>query len=318
VSVGIDRFRSVTVFGGATMDHAAATANLPILGASNPGTARTSPGGVGLNVARDLARLGLRVRLVTRVGADHEGEAIIAAAAADGVESSSIGVVTGSRTATYRAAFDNEGGLIVGIADMDIFDDICPAVVRQPVEEAPAGEIFVIDANLPAPTLAFIVEAASAAGHQVAAIAVSPAKAVRLTPLLRRIALLFATRREAAAVLGRTGDPAVATSALAEMLAGVGVPNVVVTDSADPLAAASDGALRSFVPFPAVARSVNGAGDALAAGTLYGLALGGAFFDAVMLGLGAAAITVEDDGTVAAGLNAVALEARLAATRIQA
>ncbi len=190
--------------------------------------------------------------------------------------------------------------------------------MREARRQAPGRRHFVIDANLPAATLAFLVDTAATSGRAIAAIAVSPAKAVKLMPLLDRLTLLFATRREAAALLGRDDDPGVPTRSLAAMLADRGVARVVVTDSADPLAAAAGGEVHAFPPFPAHVRSVNGAGDALAAGTLHGLAAGRTFFDAVLSGLAAAAITVEEDGTVAAGLNAAAIEARIAKARIVA
>ncbi len=50
-------FDSITIFGGATVDRIAASVGATVLGSSNPGTARAYPGGVGLNVARGLARL---------------------------------------------------------------------------------------------------------------------------------------------------------------------------------------------------------------------------------------------------------------------
>ena len=71
------RYDRVTVFGGATMDRIARSDRPPVMGASNPGHVARRPGGVALNVASILARLGISVRLVTRVGADDDGEAII-------------------------------------------------------------------------------------------------------------------------------------------------------------------------------------------------------------------------------------------------
>ena len=82
----IGPFDSITVFGGATVDRIAVTAGPAVLGASNPGASRAAPGGVGLNVARNLGRLSHRVQLVTRIGDDAEGAAILAAAKAAGVD----------------------------------------------------------------------------------------------------------------------------------------------------------------------------------------------------------------------------------------
>jgi pseudouridine kinase len=303
-----------TVVGGATIDHAAFTLAAPVAGASNPGTARTSPGGVAFNVARDLARLGHRVRLVSRVGRDADGDMVLATARADGIDAAGMALSARLPTATYRAAFDDAGGLIIGIADMAIFDEITPEAALAAMAAAP-GRTVVVDANLPAPTLAALAEATD---RPVVAIAVSPAKAVRLVPVLPRITLLFATRREAAALLGHSEDPATPTKDLAAALVDAGVAHVVVTDSEKPIAAATVFEAHLFAPFPADVRSVNGAGDALAAGVLHGLASGRGFFDAILCGLAAAAITVEEDGTVAAGLDAPAIEARTAKARIVA
>src|SRR5579864_2772114 len=111
-------FDAITIFGGATVDRIAAAAGATVLGSSNPGTARAYPGGVGLNVARGLARLGHRVRFVSRIGGDADGEVVMAAARAAGVETSGVSVSATAPTASYQAAFDHEGSLVIGIADM--------------------------------------------------------------------------------------------------------------------------------------------------------------------------------------------------------
>ena len=63
---------------------------------------------------------------------------------------------------------------------------------------------------------------------------------------------------------------------------------------------------------PAEPKDVTGAGDALIAGTLYGVTGGRALAEAAPLGLAAAAITVESGATVADNLTAETLYARLA------
>jgi pseudouridine kinase len=310
---GIQPFTRVTVFGGVTIDRIAASGAPPVASASNPGTIRTLPGGVGLNVAAALGRLGREVRLVARVGADPDGEAIIAAAGAAGVDTSAIGVSPTTPTARYIAALDNAGGLMVGISDMAICEEMTPAAVAPAARAARQDELWLVDANLPAETLAFLVGEAASARRPIAAVAVSPAKATRLSRLLDRLTILFATRREAAALLhlawSGTGPPA---AALARDISSRLTPNVVITNASDPLAVARYGEVRSFAPLRAEVRSVNGAGDALAAGTIHGLAAGRDFFEAVIFGLAAAALKVETEGPVGVEFNPAALAARIA------
>lgn len=310
----IGPFDSVTVFGGANIDRVAATSAPATLGVSNPGKARASPGGVAFNLAANLARLGHPVRLITRVGADQDGEAIIAAAEAAGVDTAGIGVSPTAPTATYQAAFDEAGGLIIGIADMTVCDELTPSAVAPAADRSPDRDLWVVDANLPADTLDFLVGEARNAGRPVAAIAVSPAKAVRLSALLDRLSLVFANRREAAVLLDRPSDgkhPSVGD--LARELGSAHTSNVVVTNGSDPLAVAAGGEVRSFAPLRADVRSVNGAGDALAAGTIHGLAAGRSLFEAILPGLAAAAMTAEEEASSAKGLSVATLTARIAA-----
>jgi pseudouridine kinase len=292
---GFDRAR---VFGGVTVDRIGRSAGAAVMGASNPGTLRTLPGGVGLNVASVLSRLGLGVTLVARVGADADAGIVTAAAAAAGIDVSAIAVSPGAPTATYHATFDHDGGLVIGIADMRIYEEMTPEAVGPAIDAARPREFWVVDANLPAATIAAIAAEAHAEGRPLAALSVSPVKALRLAPVVDRLTLLIANRREAAAILGREwqgdGPPA---GALAEALTAAGAAAAIVTDAAQPLAVALDGAVRMVTPFRAAVASVNGAGDAFAGGTLSGLAAGLSLFEAVIPGLAAAALTVESADT---------------------
>jgi sugar/nucleoside kinase (ribokinase family) len=313
----IGPFDSVTVFGGATIDRVGRSATAPNAGASNPGTIRAMPGGVGLNLATILARLGLKVRLVARIGSDTDGQAIVATAETAGVDTSAIGISPTAPTARYLAALDHAGGLIVGIADMGVYEEITPSVVAPIAAAAPPGEAWLIDANLPSETIAYLIGEAGAARRPIAALTVSPKKAVRFLPHLDRLTLLFTNRREGAALLGHAPEEAALPAAqLARALASPLAGNVVVSDAAEPLAVATGGEVRTFAPLKADVRSVNGAGDALAAGMIFGLSRGRTLFEAALDGLAAAAITLESDSAVAAKLDPAALVTRIADRRL--
>jgi pseudouridine kinase len=294
-----NRFATVTVFGGATFDRIARTRSTPVMSASNPGTVRTSPGGVGLNVASILARLGIRTRLATRVGDDADGKAVLDAAIAAGVDMTAVTESLSMSTATYLAAFDDAGELIVGISEMSICDEIIPDSIPREIIDDGDADFWVIDANLPEETIAFLVEEGSLRNIPVAALSVSPAKAAKLLTVLDRLSVLFANRREASVFLGRPDDPHERVAGLAVEIAGAHPLSVVVTDGASPLAVASGGQVRSFAPLRARVAGVNGAGDSFAAGTIQGLVEGLPLHDAIRHGLVAAVLTLEA-GSVAA------------------
>jgi sugar/nucleoside kinase (ribokinase family) len=309
----IGPFDRIAVFGGANIDRLAQSLGPTVAGASNPGRTQTAPGGVGFNLASNLARLGHRVRLVARTGDDRDGEAVAAAGAALGIDMASASRSASLPTATYTAAFDHEGGLVIGIADMAVYDAMTPADIAGGAAAALADDFWVLDANLPAAVLDFLVGEASAAGKPVAALTVSPVKAMRLKPLLDRLAVLFTNRREAAALLDMAPDDHRHPPAdLAAELSRLPGPAVVLTNSAEPLAVAVAGEVRQFAPLRANVRSVNGAGDALAAGTIHGLAMGRTLPEAVIHGLATAALTVESEWTASPEVSRRALADRIA------
>jgi len=304
MAVSFPPFTSVAVFGGIAVDRIAVTTASPTLGASNPGTVRAAPGGVGFNVARTLARLGLKVRLAAVVGDDPDGRTALAAAKAAGVDAGLTFVDPRLPTASYQAVFDDKGGLVVGVADTAVYEKLAPADMAAAAGTARNDGLWVIDANFPHETIAFLLGEAEAAGRPVSALPISPAKAVRFAMLDRRPPLLFANRREAAAMLGRPLDIGLPDAGeLAGELDARGFANVLVTDSAEPLHVVSAGERLAFTPPSTRVASVNGAGDAFAAGTIYGLSLGKNLFEAVRSGLAAAALTVESHETVRSDLT---------------
>jgi pseudouridine kinase len=302
----------VTVFGGASIDRLARSAGPVVAGASNPGTIRVAAGGVGFNVATSLARLGVPTRLVAILGQDADGDRVIREAYRAGVDTDAVLRSKTSSTATYQASFDERGELVLGIADMAVYDGLDAAAVA-PAIASDDSPLWVVDANLPSLTLDYIVGEAATLGRRVAALAVSPAKAIRLAPLIEEITFLFANRREALAILDRKPDNG--TSAPADLAAALGIrgTGVVITNADGPVAAAAGGETRSFAPLRAEVVGVNGAGDALAAGTLYGLAAGCTLFESVRFGLAAAALTVESEETVSPKLSATRLTERMEA-----
>lgn len=310
----IPAFNRVTVFGGIAVDRIARTHAAPVLGASNPGTVRSSPGGVGFNVATSLARLGLETRLVGIVGADADGELVLAAARSAGAEIDRVVISRGAPTATYQAAIDQGGELVIGVADMRIHDEFGAAAVAPAVAGLEAGDFWVLDANLMPETIGFVISEANATRRPVAGLPVSPAKAMRFATNFDRLTYLFANRREAAAILRRGwDDKGPSPGQLVEALRQGGCANVVVTNAREPLTAVTDGDMRAFAPLKATVRTVNGAGDALVAGTLYGLSQGRGLFEALRFGLALSALTVESDDTVRSDLTPGLLAERIGA-----
>jgi len=86
------------------------------LGSDVPGRIERLPGGVAMNIAMTLARFGLRPVLLSAVGRDPEGDELVRACAARGMETAHLYRSDDLPTDRYMAV-EGANGLIAAIAD---------------------------------------------------------------------------------------------------------------------------------------------------------------------------------------------------------
>ncbi|GLS23904.1 carbohydrate kinase [Labrys miyagiensis] len=271
---------------------------------SNIGRMRSSLGGVARNVAENLALLGIPVRLLSRVGDDPEGERIIAVSSRAGIDMTRVTRDSQTATASYTAIFNGEGELVIGLADMSIFEAITPENAVEAIAAAAADTVLFADANLQPATLQAIAGAKS--GRMLASVPVSIQKLARLAPILADLDILFLNLHEARALLGGEGS----AESLAARLANGPVPRGLLTLGPRGALGWADGKVTAIPALASSPVNVNGAGDALAGATLARLATGDDFILAARRAMAAAALTVESPHTVRADLTMSALLAR--------
>jgi sugar/nucleoside kinase (ribokinase family) len=237
-------------------------------GADVPGRISRVPGGVALNIAATLAQLGLRPALLSAVGRDTEGEALVAACAAMGLDTAHLYRSEDLPTDRYMA-IEGAGGLVAAIADAHSLEAAGARILR-PLTEGPLGTPeapwqgpVALDGNL---TLTLLEEIATHPAFARADLRVAPAspgKAERLMPFLRHgRATLYVNRTEAELLTGRPLDSAeAAVRALLER----GARRAVVTDGGRPACAGSAEGLVAAMPPQVLVARVTGAGDAFMA-----------------------------------------------------
>lgn len=292
----------ILVLGGAHIDRRGRIAGETAPGASNPGTWFEEPGGGGFNAARNLARLGFDVTMISPRGGDPIGEMVSEAADFAGINDRPF-VFLDRKTPSYTAIIETDGNLVIALADMELYRFFVPRrlSIRWVRDAFAVTDFILFDANLPEETAAAIVARAKALGKPVAAIAISPAKVVRLLPCLEDIDYLFLNEAEAAALIGQRPEDA---DAWPSLLADIGVTGAVVTRGQRELVAFKDGrALVLQPPISETVADVTGAGDSLAAGTLSALMLGLPLEEAVRHGTAAAALTVQSRHAVNENLS---------------
>lgn len=241
-----------------------------------PGQIRHIPGGVALNVALACARWGMHPAVLSAVGRDPEGEALIRTTAAQGVDGRWLARDTGLPTDCYMAVEDSNG-LVAAIADAHSLER-AGAAVLSPLRDgalASAAEpwtgIAVIDGNLTTEQLSRIAAEPGLANSDLRIVPASPGKAERLAPLITAPgACFYLNRLEAEILAGRSLSNA---PDAAQAMLDLGMRRVLITDGGACVAEARHGdddqpqILTETPPQVTIAR-VTGAGDSFLAAHL--------------------------------------------------
>ena len=305
----------VVCAGNAALDRTFAVIGTVHLATSNPSHVRASFGGVARNVAENLARLGVDVLLATQVGDDAAGRSLVDDCIAAGIDASGVAVSAGTPTAEYIAVIDARSELVIGASETVSIDALTVATLASAFADDGRTAWTFADCNLPAPVLAALLAHRRAAAHRLAIDAVSIAKVQRLPRDIHGIDVLFLNADEARVVLGAGDD--VTLEAMASALRERGAAAVVLTNGARG-AHVADASGAAMVAAPStVAVDVTGAGDALIAGTLYGLLEGEPLAAAVRTGTIVAALTVESPTTVSRTLSRASIDAKRAQAPVQ-
>jgi pseudouridine kinase len=301
--------------GNAALDRTFALGSAVQMGTSNPAQLRTGFGGVARNVAENLARLDVAVALVTQVGNDAGGRALRDDCASHGIDVHGVMISAGHPTAEYVAIIDPRSELVIGASAATAIDALSVAQLGAAFDEDARTAWTFADCNLPAPVIAALLEDRRAGGPPLAIDAVSTAKVQRLPRDLHGLDLLFLNEDEARALLGREAKNDVLK--LARAVRARGVDAVVLTRGArDLVVADANGTAAIAVPH-ATPVDVTGAGDALIAGTLFGLLAGEKIADAVRTGAAVARLTIESPATVSRELTAAAVMALRAGATVR-
>lgn len=278
---------------------------------SNPARAVETPGGVACNVARNAARLGVDVALLSPVGDDLQAKQLRAELQACGVDAGLLQTVAGARTSEYAAIIDTRGELVAGVCDAAVVEEFDEDDLSRCWQFFAGAEWVFADCNLSAGVLAELVRRSRDAKFKLAVDGVGEAKVQRLPHDLHGVDLLVLNESEAASYLNLLER---APDALydAAQLRNRGAAAVLLTLGDCGLVVAEGDAEVSMIPaVPAECVDVTGAGDALIAGTLYALLRGRTVKQAARTGTALAALTIESAATVRSDLSAQRLEERL-------
>ena len=242
-------------------------------------------GGKGANQAVAAARAGASVVMIGAVGRDADGDASLAALAAEGIDVSRVRRVDSpTGVAIIAVAADGENQIVVASgANAEVAEaDVALAGLEGP-------GVLLTCLEVPLPT---VVAAVAAAARQGLRPIVNPAPAQRLPPELLGLGPIFTPNRDELLAITGAAD----LDAALEALAAAGAGAVVVTLGADG-ALLTSSARRTRVPgAPVEVVDATGAGDTFSGVLAAWLAEGRSLDDAVLAANAAAAISVTRPG----------------------
>jgi pseudouridine kinase len=305
----------VVVIGGANMDFKCQAKAPMVLRTSNPGRMAATVGGVGCNIARNLARLDVPTALFTIVGQDEFGERILRETRAAGIDVS-MTLMSAKPTGTYVALLDRDGDLTAAISAMDAMEELTAQRITTRAAALAQARMVVADCNLEEAALLRLAELCAGAKVPLAIDAVSTRKAERLRPLLKArlpIHLLALNRDEAAVLAGGKVQSDTDLRRAARALHQMKVKHVLIglSDRGTYVSSTDADSGVRVPPFPATLSDVTGGGDAALAGAIHGLLEQQALAEAARWGQAAAALTVSVPETVSPALSPAALRAML-------
>lgn len=285
----------VAVVGGANIDIAGRPHAHLVPRDSNLGTVRLSQGGVGRNIAHNLALLGVDTRLVTCFGDDELADVLTRGCLDAGIDIAHSFVVPGCASSTYLYVADEAGEMQLAINDMGILDAMTPERLEERAPILQGAAAIVIDANLPAPTIDWVARHARV---PLFCDPISTVKAARVTGALGYLHALKPNRLEAEALSGVGIVDDVSAVRAARALLSSGLAQAFVSLGEDGVLCADDHEAVRLPLLPCRVTNTTGAGDAMMAGIIWGHLHDLGLADAGLAGLAASAIAVESDQTV--------------------
>jgi pseudouridine kinase len=253
-------------------------------GDSNPGSFDIFPGGVGRNIAENLARLGSRVALISVLGDDDFSISLEKSCVSAGIDLEGLVRLEGRAASHYLCLLDSDGSLAGAVADMASIDILLPDRLEERVGLLDSADIIILDANIPEPSIAWFAARypKGGVGPILGFDPVSVQKARKGKAYIGSFSFAKPNRAEAALLVGRTSkdgpasaDPA--PDALAALLRAKGLGEAFISLGFEGLWAEGAGRERWIARLPErnppglAPVNSSGAGDAACAAIAWGI-----------------------------------------------
>ncbi len=283
----------ICVIGGSNIDIEGYPNGELLLGDSNPGVVKTALGGVGRNIAENLARLGIKTKFLSVVGNDAHGKRVLDHAKAIGLDMEDA-LIADAPTSTYLSVLDATRDMHVGIAHMDILQRLDIAYIQSNAAIINNARFCVVDTNLPV-ILEYLVTQ-----YEVPFVldTVSASKAVKAKHLLGHFHTIKPNKLEAEVLSGIAIQTEKDLQKVGRYFMDQGVQQSFITMGAKGVYYKTRDAEGIITSEPVEMVSATGAGDAFAAGLVYSLCKQKETEDTVQFAMGASLMAIHSEDTI--------------------
>ena len=290
------------VIGGANMDISGFPLKELRWNDSNPGNVRLSMGGVGRNISENLARMGIRVKLLSAVGRDIYGEKIMNDCKALKIDMDAVKQVDEDPTSIYLSIQDSGGDMVLALSDMEISCRIDTEYINRNRGLIEHASVVVIEANLDKRMIEYLFSNFAESCFFVDP--VSSAKAERIIGLFEGIDTITCNRHEAEVLCGVRIEKDQDFLDAADKLVRAGIREVFINRGAEGTCYASPEGRGFYRVKRLEMANANGAGDAFIAGLVYGKVNGLSLAEKLEFASAASAVTVSCSETVNPSMSA--------------
>lgn len=292
----VDERDHVSVIGGANMDIVGYPFHELKRQDSNPGGVKVSLGGVGRNIAENLARLGTHTKMFTVVGADIYGDQIIKESEKIGIDMSHVKRVQEEGTGTYLAILDHENDMDLAIASMNIFKKLDRKYLEDSKQVILKSQVIVFDTNLEEEIFRYGVDLFKE--NDLFLDTVSHTKALRAKSVIGAFHTIKPNRLEAEALSGIAIQNHHDLEKACGFFHAEGVKNVFITLGPEGVFY-SDGLKNGIMKAPKMTpKNATGAGDAFQAALVYSELHGFPIKDKVRFAIGASVMAMNAYETI--------------------
>ncbi|MFB2832454.1 PfkB family carbohydrate kinase [Aeromonas jandaei] len=286
----------IVTIGSINMDIAGYPHSALIYSDSNPGKIQCTPGGVGRNIAHNLALLNKESWLLSVVGDDSYGQSLLDQTAQVGVHVDKCLALSGKNTSSYLSLLDEQGEMLVALNDMSIIEHITPDFLQPHKEFIKNSEVIITDCGMNEPILSWLIE--NAGSTPIFVDPASSCKCTRIKHHLAHIHTLKPNKLEAETLSGISIEKTNDVRKVADWFHCNGLQRLIISMGRDGAYYSEKNGEYGWSPaLKTHVVNVTGAGDAMMAGLAACWVDGVSFAHAVRFAQGCSSLTLSCEFT---------------------